>query len=213
MTETNHVGWLNAKLLPMADLFPALTLPNMARNNNDAVQLSALHELHAADEMRAEADEVSEKHLEAVRVATGLSSRIAELKELIAEGTRALRAGEPVTPEAGVAGFLIPELEGELSAANFEADRIGRELEALRSKAELCTSNASRTIDAECRARRVQRINMLLSIAMDEATALAVSDSQCGAYGTRITLDPRLQRVAANGCAVEILRPNRGTAL
>ncbi|WP_396126707.1 hypothetical protein, partial [Escherichia coli] len=57
---------------------------------------------------------------------------------------------------------------------------------------------------------RVQRIELLLKLAMDEATTLAEADGGRGLYRTVIAPDRRLNQIFATQGAIEILRRNRG---
>lgn len=57
---------------------------------------------------------------------------------------------------------------------------------------------------------RVQRIEQLLKLAMDEATLLAESDAGRSLYRTVINPDRRLNQLFSTQGAIEILRRNRG---
>ena len=56
----------------------------------------------------------------------------------------------------------------------------------------------------------MQRIELLLKLAMDEATTLAETDGGRGLYRTVIAPDRRLNQIFATQGAIEILRRNRG---
>ncbi|WP_407231239.1 hypothetical protein [Escherichia coli] len=132
------------------------------------------------------------------------------LRGLIADGKAALRAGEPVSPDAGVASFLLPDIEAELVVAEAAEADVARERDTLLQDADRRDAAAALALFNWAHSVRVQRIELLLKLAMDEATTLAEADGGRGLYRTVIAPDRRLNQIFATQGAIEILRRNRG---
>ena len=116
--ESADGAWLRSTLAELAgDAFPVYDLPSLQVDTNSSIQLSALADRQAAREMRQAASDVEARRLDAARVVEGLKTEAERLRGLIADGKAALRAGEPVSPDAGVASFLLPDIEAELVVA------------------------------------------------------------------------------------------------
>ena len=114
--ESADGAWLRSTLAELAgDAFPVYDLPSLQVDTNSSIQLSALADRQAAREMRQAASDVEARRLDAARVVEGLKTEAERLRGLIADGKAALRAGEPVSPDAGVASFLLPDIEAEFS--------------------------------------------------------------------------------------------------
>ena len=110
--ESADGAWLRSTLAELAgDAFPVYDLPSLQVDTNSSIQLSALADRQAAREMRQAASDVEARRLDAARVVEGLKTEAERLRGLIADGKAALRAGEPVSPDAGVASFLLPDIE------------------------------------------------------------------------------------------------------
>ncbi|MGQ6109929.1 hypothetical protein ACUNHI_27295, partial [Serratia sp. IR-2025] len=144
------------------------------------------------------------------RVVEGLRTEAERLRGLIADGKTALRAGETVSPDAGVAAFLLPDIEAELVAAEAAEADVARERDALLQDADRRDAAAAIGLFNLAHAVRVQRIEQLLKLAMDEATLLAESDAGRSLYRTVINPDRRLNQLFSTQGAIEILRRNRG---
>lgn len=209
--KENHENWLIEQLAGMAQHFPEYTLPDMARAEDDTTQAAALHDRKAATEMREAAQKLSDGPLvEASATANTLRNKISEMHDLIAEGKSCLRNGNPVRPECGIAGQLLPDLNGELQAAETVVSDIERERAALLHDADLRDAKAARSVSDLCTARRVMRIETLMRLAMNEAEALANDEAVKGRYQIRVQFDPRIAKVTSYGGQIEILRVNRG---
>lgn len=209
--KENHENWLLEQLAGMAQHFPEYTLPDMARAENDTTQAAALHDRRTATEMREVAGCIVTDKLEGSQAAAeALRNKISEMHDLIAEGKAALRAGEPVRPECGIAGQLLPDLNEELQAAEAVVSDIERERSGLLHDADQRDDKAARSLSELCNARRVMRIETLLRLAMDEAEQLANDEGTKGRFQIRIQPDQRLNKLAGHGWQIEILRANRG---
>ncbi|EFN4758533.1 hypothetical protein FQI50_21780 [Escherichia coli] len=210
-TECPDAAWLRTTLAEMAgDAFPVYDLPSLQVDTNSSIQLSALADRQAAREMRQAASDVEARRLDAARVVEGLKTEAERLRGLIADGKAALRAGEPVSPDAGVASFLLPDIEAELVVAEAAEADVARELDTLLQDADRRDAAAALALFNWAHSVRVQRIELLLKLAMDEATTLAEADGGRGLYRTLIAPDRRLNQIFATQGAIEILRRNRG---
>lgn len=210
-TECPDAAWLRTTLAEMAgDAFPVYDLPSLRVDPNSSTQLSALADRQAAREMRQAASDVEARRLDAARVVEGLKTEAERLRGLIADGKAALRAGEPVSPEAGVASFLLPDIEAELVVAEAAEADVARERDTLLQDADRRDAAAALALFNWAHSVRVQRIELLLKLAMDEATTLAEADGGRGLYRTVIAPDRRLNQIFATQGAIEILRRNRG---
>lgn len=210
-TECPDAAWLRTTLAEMAgDAFPVYDLPSLRVNPNSSTQLSALADRQAAREMRQAASDVEARRLDAARVVEGLKTEAERLRGLIADGKAALRAGEPVSPDAGVASFLLPDIEAELVVAEAAEADVARERDTLLQDADRRDAAAALALFNWAHSVRVQRIELLLKLAMDEATTLAEADGGRGLYRTVIAPDRRLNQIFATQGAIEILRRNRG---
>lgn len=208
---TKNENWLLSQLSGMAAHFPAYELPTMARDENDMTQAAALDNLRKADEMRHEVETaINDRLTTAQQAAAALRNQIGNTEALIAEGKACLRAGESVRPECGAAGYLLPELVDELHAADQAVAAIELEKADLIRRATQAENSAERSLAELCRARRVNRIELLLKLAMNEAQALADEDN--ARTNIIVTPDPRLARLASYSGSIEILRTNRGIA-
>jgi hypothetical protein len=185
-------------------------LPSLQVDTNSSIQLSALADRQAAREMRQAASDVEARRLDAARVVEGLKTEAERLRGLIADGKAALRAGEPVSPDAGVASFLLPDIEAELVVAEAAEADVARERDTLLQDADRRDAAAALALFNWAHSVRVQRIELLLKLAMDEATTLAETDGGRGLYRTVIAPDRRLNQIFATQGAIEILRRNRG---
>lgn len=210
-TECPDAAWLRTTLAEMAgDAFPVYDLPSLRVDPNSSTQLSALADRQAAREMRQAASDVEARRLNAARVVEGLKTEAERLRGLIADGKAALRAGEPVSPDAGVASFLLPDIEAELVVAEAAEADVARERDTLLQDADRRDAAAALALFNWAHSVRVQRIELLLKLAMDEATTLAEADGGRGLYRTVIAPDRRLNQIFATQGAIEILRRNRG---
>ncbi|MBY6249452.1 hypothetical protein FHC13_27230 [Citrobacter werkmanii] len=209
--ESADGAWLRSTLAELAgDAFPVYDLPSLQVDTNSSIQLSALADRQAAHEMRQAASDVEARRLDAARVVEGLKTEAERLRGLIADGKAALRAGEPVSPDAGVASFLLPDIEAELVVAEAAEADVARERDTLLQDADRRDAAAALALFNWAHSVRVQRIELLLKLAMDEATTLAEADGGRGLYRTAIAPDRRLNQIFATQGAIEILRRNRG---
>lgn len=209
--ESADDAWLRSTLAELAgDAFPVYDLPSLQVDTNSSIQLSALADRQAAREMRQAASDVEARRLDAARVVEGLKTEAERLRGLIADGKAALRAGEPVSPDAGVASFLLPDIEAELVVAEAAEADVARERDTLLQDADRRDAAAALALFNWAHSVRVQRIELLLKLAMDEATTLAETDGGRGLYRTLIAPDRRLNQIFATQGAIEILRRNRG---
>lgn len=209
--ESADGAWLRSTLAELAgDAFPVYDLPSLRVDPNSSTQLSALADRQAAREMRQAASDVEARRLDAARVVEGLKTEAERLRGLIADGKAALRAGDPVSPDAGVASFLLPDIEAELVVAEAAEADVARELDTLLQDADRRDAAAALALFNWAHSVRVQRIELLLKLAMDEATTLAEADGGRGLYRTVIAPDRRLNQIFATQGAIEILRRNRG---
>lgn len=209
--ESADGAWLRSTLAELAgDAFPVYDLPSLQVDTNSSIQLSALADRQAAREMRQAASDVEARRLDAARVVEGLKTEAERLRGLIADGKAALRAGEPVSPDAGVASFLLPDIEAELVVAEAAEADVARERDTLLQDADRRDAAAALALFNWAHSVRVQRIELLLKLAMDEATTLAEADGGRGLYRTMIAPDRRLNQIFATQGAIEILRRNRG---
>ncbi|HEO9493711.1 TPA: hypothetical protein QIH75_004515 [Escherichia coli] len=209
--ESADDAWLRSTLAELAgDAFPVYDLPSLQVDTNSSIQLSALADRQAAREMRQAASDVEARRLDAARVVEGLKTEAERLRGLIADGKAALRAGEPVSPDAGVASFLLPDIEAELVVAEAAEADVARERDTLLQDADRRDAAAALALFNWAHSVRVQRIELLLKLAMDEATTLAEADGGRGLYRTAIAPDRRLNQIFATQGAIEILRRNRG---
>ena len=103
------------------------------------------------------------------------------------------------------------------AASDVEARRLdaARVVEGLKTEAErlrglIADGKAALALFNWAHSVRVQRIELLLKLAMDEATTLAETDGGRGLYRTVIAPDRRLNQIFATQGAIEILRRNRG---
>lgn len=209
--ESADGAWLRSTLAELAgDAFPVYDLPSLRVDPNSSTQLSALADRQAAREMRQAASDVEARRLDAARVVEGLKTEAERLRGLIADGKAALRAGEPVSPDAGVASFLLPDIEAELVVAEAAEADVARERDTLLQDADRRDAAAALALFNWAHSVRVQRIELLLKLAMDEATTLAETDGGKGIYRTVIAPDRRLNQIFATQGAIEILRRNRG---
>lgn len=209
--ESADGAWLRSTLAELAgDAFPVYDLPSLRVDPNSSTQLSALADRQAAREMRQAASDVEARRLDAARVVEGLKTEAERLRGLIADGKAALRAGEPVSPDAGVASFLLPDIEAELVVAEAAEADVARERDTLLQDADRRDAAAALVLFNWAHSVRVQRIELLLKLAMDEATTLAETDGGRGLYRTLIAPDRRLNQIFATQGAIEILRRNRG---
>ena len=209
--ESADGAWLRSTLAELAgDAFPVYDLPSLQVDSNSSIQLSALADRQAAREMRQAASDVEARRLDAARVVEGLKTEAERLRGLIADGKAALRAGEPVSPDAGVASFLLPDIEAELVVAEAAEADVARERDTLLQDADRRDAAAALALFNWAHSVRVQRIELLLKLAMDEATTLAEADGGRGLYRTVIAPDRRLNQIFATQGAIEILRRNRG---
>ncbi|HAW5484770.1 TPA: hypothetical protein NP666_004509 [Escherichia coli] len=209
--ESADGAWLRSTLAELAgDAFPVYDLPSLRVDPNSSTQLSALADRQAAREMRQAASDVEARRLDAARVVEGLKTEAERLRGLIADGKAALRAGEPVSPDAGVASFLLPDIEAELVVAEAAEADVARERDTLLQDADRRDAAAALALFNWAHSVRVQRIELLLKLAMDEATTLAETDGGRGLYRTLIAPDRRLNQIFATQGAIEILRRNRG---
>ena len=209
--ESADGAWLRSTLAELAgDAFPVYDLPSLQVDTNSSIQLSALADRQAAREMRQAASNVEARRLDAARVVEGLKTEAERLRGLIADGKAALRAGEPVSPDAGVASFLLPDIEAELVVAEAAEADVARERDTLLQDADRRDAAAALALFNWAHSVRVQRIELLLKLAMDEATTLAETDGGRGLYRTMIAPDRRLNQIFATQGAIEILRRNRG---
>lgn len=209
--ESADGAWLRSTLAELAgDAFPVYDLPSLRVDPNSSTQLSALADRQAAREMRQAASDVEARRLDAARVVEGLKTEAERLRGLIADGKAALRAGEPVSPDAGVASFLLPDIEAELVVARAAEADVARERDTLLQDADRRDAAAALALFNWAHSVRVQRIELLLKLAMDEATTLAEADGGRGLYRTVIAPDRRLNQIFATQGAIEILRRNRG---
>ncbi|MEX5359857.1 hypothetical protein [Klebsiella pneumoniae] len=209
--ESADGAWLRSTLAELAgDAFPVYDLPSLQVDTNSSIQLSALADRQAAREMRQAASDVEARRLDAARVVEGLKTEAERLRGLIADGKAALRAGETVSPDAGVASFLLPDIEAELVVARAAEADVARERDTLLQDADRRDAAAALALFNWAHSVRVQRIELLLKLAMDEATTLAETDGGRGLYRTMIAPDRRLNQIFATQGAIEILRRNRG---
>lgn len=209
--ESADGAWLRSTLAELAgDAFPVYDLPSLQVDTNSSIQLSALADRQAAREMRQAASDVEARRLDAARVVEGLKTEAERLRGLIADGKAALRAGETVSPDAGVASFLLPDIEAELVVARAAEADVARERDTLLQDADRRDAAAALALFNWAHSVRVQRIELLLKLAMDEATTLAETDGGRGLYRTVIAPDRRLNQIFATQGAIEILRRNRG---
>lgn len=209
--ESADGAWLRSTLAELAgDAFPVYDLPSLQVDTNSSIQLSALADRQAAREMRQAASDIEARRLDAARVVEGLKTEAERLRGLIADGKAALRAGEPVSPDAGVASFLLPDIEAELVVAEAVEADVARERDTLLQDADRRDAAAALALFNWAHSVRVQRIELLLKLAMDEATTLAETDGGRGLYRTVIAPDRRLNQIFATQGAIEILRRNRG---
>ena len=209
--ESADGAWLRSTLAELAgDAFPVYDLPSLQVDTNSSIQLSALADRQAAREMRQAASDVEARRLDAARVVEGLKTEAERLRGLIADGKAALRAGETVSPDAGVASFLLPDIEAELVVAEAAEADVARERDTLLQDADRRDAAAALALFNWAHSVRVQRIEQLLKLAMDEATLLAESDAGRSLYRTVINPDRRLNQLFSTQGAIEILRRNRG---
>ena len=209
--ESADGAWLRSTLAELAgDAFPVYDLPSLQVDTNSSIQLSALADRQAAREMRQAASDIEARRLDAARVVEGLKTEAERLRGLIADGKTALRAGETVSPDAGVAAFLLPDIEAELVVAEAAEADVARERDTLLQDADRRDAAAALALFNWAHSVRVQRIELLLKLAMDEATTLAETDGGRGLYRTVIAPDRRLNQIFATQGAIEILRRNRG---
>ncbi|CAM8054895.1 hypothetical protein LENIMA164B_21635 [Lelliottia nimipressuralis] len=209
--ESADGAWLRSTLAELAgDAFPVYDLPSLQVDTNSSIQLSALADRQAAREMRQAASDVEARRLDAARVVEGLKTEAERLRGLIADGKAALRAGDTVSPDAGVASFLLPDIEAELVVARAAEADVARERDTLLQDADRRDAAAALALFNWAHSVRVQRIELLLKLAMDEATTLAETDGGRGLYRTAIAPDRRLNQIFATQGAIEILRRNRG---
>ena len=209
--ESADGAWLRSTLAELAgDAFPVYDLPSLQVDTNSSIQLSALADRQAAREMRQAASDVEARRLAAARVVEGRKTEAERLRGLIADGKAALRAGETVSPDAGVASFLLPDIEAELVVARAAEADVARERDTLLQDADRRDAAAALALFNWAHSVRVQRIELLLKLAMDEATTLAETDGGRGLYRTVIAPDRRLNQIFATQGAIEILRRNRG---
>lgn len=209
--KEQHEKWLAERLAAMAPAFPAYNLPTMARDEGDTTQAAVLRDLQTAAEMREVANGiVTERMADAQAAVDALRDKISGLHDLIAAGKAALMADKPVKPECGVAGYLLPDLEKQLAEAEAAFSAVERERNGLLSDANQRETRAETTLADLLRARRVQRIETLLRLAMDEATVLADDEGGKGRYKATIQIDNRVKAVANHGGGIEILRTQRG---
>ena len=209
--ESADGAWLRTTLTELAgDAFPVYDLPSLDIDPNSSTQLSALDDRRVAREMRQGAADVEERRLDAARVVEGLKTEAERLRGLIADGKTALRAGETVSPDAGVAAFLLPDIESELVVAEAAEADVARERDGLLQDADRRDAAAALALFNWAHAVRVRRIELLLKLAMDEATVLAETDGGRGLYRTVISPDRRLNQIFATQGAIEVLRRNRG---
>lgn len=209
--ESADGAWLRSTLAELAgDAFPVYDLPSLQVDTNSSIQLSALADRQAAREMRQAASDVEARRLDAARVVEGLKTEAERLRGLIADGKAALRAGGPVSPDAGVASFLLPDIEAELVVAEAAEADVAGERDTLLQDADRRDAAAALALFNWAHSVRVQRIELLLKLAMDEATTLAETDGGRGLYRTLIAPDRRLNQIFATQGAIEILRRNRG---
>lgn len=209
--ESADGAWLRSTLAELAgDAFPVYDLPSLRVDPNSSTQLSALADRQAAREMRQAASDVEARRLDAARVVEGLKTEAERLRGLIADGKAALRAGDTVSPDAGVASFLLPDIEAELVVARAAEADVARERDTLLQDADRRDAAAALALFNWAHSVRVQRIELLLKLAMDEATTLAETDGGRGLYRTAIAPDRRLNQIFATQGAIEILRRNRG---
>ena len=209
--ESADGAWLRSTLAELAgDASPVYDLPSLQVDTNSSIQLSALADRQAAREMRQAASDVEARRLDAARVVEGLKTEAERLRGLIADGKAALRAGETVSPDAGVASFLLPDIEAELVVARAAEADVARERDTLLQDADRRDAAAALALFNWAHSVRVQRIELLLKLAMDEATTLAETDGGRGLYRTVIAPDRRLNQIFATQGAIEILRRNRG---
>ncbi|HCJ8793277.1 TPA: hypothetical protein NV785_004454 [Escherichia coli] len=209
--ESADGAWLRSTLAELAgDAFPAYDLPCLSVDPNSSAQLAALDDRQAAREMRQAAADVETRRIDAARVVEGLKTEAERLRGLIADGKAALRSGEPVSPDAGVASFLLPDIEAELVVAEAAEADVARERDGLLQDADRRDAAAALTLFNWAHSVRVQRIELLLKLAMDEATLLAESDAGRSLYRTVINPDRRLNQLFSTQGAIEILRRNRG---
>ena len=135
--ESADGAWLRSTLAELAgDAFPVYDLPSLQVDTNSSIQLSALADRQAAREMRQAASDVEARRLDAARVVEGLKTEAERLRGLIADGKAALRAGGPVSPDAGVASFLLPDIEAELVVAEAAEADVARERDTLLQDAD-----------------------------------------------------------------------------
>lgn len=209
--ESADGAWLRSTLAELAgDAFPAYDLPCLSVDPNSSAQLAALDDRRVAREMRQAAADVETRRIDAARVVEGLKTEAERLRGLIADGKAALRAGETVSPDAGVASFLLPDIEAELVVAEAAEADVARERDGLLQDADRRDAAAALALFNWAHSVRVQRIELLLKLAMDEATLLAESDAGRSLYRTVINPDRRLNQLFATQGAIEILRRNRG---
>ena len=203
--ESADGAWLRSTLAELAgDAFPVYDLPSLQVDTNSSIQLSALADRQAAREMRQAASDVEARRLDAARVVEGLKTEAERLRGLIADGKAALRAGETVSPDAGVASFLLPDIEAELVVARAAEADVARERDTLLQDADRRDAAAALALFNWAHSVRVQRIELLLKLAMDEATTLAETDGGRGLYRTLIAPDRRLNQIFATQGAIEI---------
>lgn len=209
--ESADGAWLRSTLAELAgDAFPAYDLPCLSVDPNSSAQLAALDDRRVAREMRQAAADVETRRIDAARVVEGLKTEAERLRGLIADGKAALRSGEPVSPDAGVASFLLPDIEAELVVAEAAEADVARERDTLLQDADRRDAAAALALFNWAHSVRVQRIELLLKLAMDEATLLAESDAGRSLYRTVINPDRRLNQLFSTQGAIEILRRNRG---
>ncbi|HAH1156272.1 TPA: hypothetical protein ACSXTL_004220 [Escherichia coli] len=209
--ESADGAWLRSTLAELAgDAFPAYDLPCLSVDPNSSAQLAALDDRRVAREMRQAAADVETRRIDAARVVEGLKTEAERLRGLIADGKAALRAGETVSPDAGVASFLLPDIEAELVVAEAAEADVARERDGLLQDADRRDAAAALALFNWAHSVRVQRIELLLKLAMDEATLLAESDAGRSLYRTVINPDRRLNQLFSTQGAIEILRRNRG---
>ena len=109
-------------------------------------------------------------------------------------------------------GFNIypQDIEAELVVAEAAEADVARERDTLLQDADRRDAAAALALFNWAHSVRVQRIELLLKLAMDEATTLAETDGGRGLYRTVIAPDRRLNQIFATQGAIEILRRNRG---
>ncbi|MCZ0469580.1 hypothetical protein, partial [Escherichia coli] len=95
---------------------------------------------------------------DAARVVEGLKTEAERLRGLIADGKAALRAGETVSPDVGVASFLLPDIEAELVVAEAAEADVARERDGLLQDADRRDAAAALTLFNWAHSVRVQRI-------------------------------------------------------